>query len=43
MVGSVAYHFQDELANVLNDKEIVLNTVIVEAAEEIYWFIEDNV
>lgn len=43
MIGSVAYHFQDELANVLNIKGIVLKTVAIEAAEDIHVFIEDNI
>lgn len=42
MVGSVAYHFQEELSNVLKSRGIALNKVIVEAAEDIFLFIDSN-
>lgn len=42
MVGSVAYHFQDELTKVLENNSIGLNKVVVEAAQEIFTLIEGN-
>lgn len=42
MVGSIAYHFREELSNVLKSRDVALNKVVVEAAEEIFYFIEDS-
>ena len=42
MVGSVAFHFQHELAKVLKDNGISLGKVVSEASEGIFLFVEDK-